>query len=135
MFQRPQCTLSLLWPKPCQSPDGLAGCFARKRKLPIRRMAQLDRLLAHGQGSTASGGQINRPDRHLRRQAKCICCGRTIGHNDLSALLCQCLNCLLNRRTSLSKPRLNRTQINATPGTDELAALRQAREGLIHRSP
>ena len=35
---------SLIWPKPCQSADNLAGCLAPKGQLPTRRMTQFDCL-------------------------------------------------------------------------------------------
>jgi hypothetical protein len=94
---------------------------------------QLQDLLAEVHPSASARRQIDRPHRHLCRKAKSIGRSRSVRHDHLAALSREGHDSLLNRRRPDAEPTHNRPQIDTAAGTDELSALGQARQSLIHR--
>jgi hypothetical protein len=61
--------LRLLRPEPDLCANRFATRLMRQRKLPAGSRTKLDDLLAKAQRAGATGRQIDRPDRNLRREA------------------------------------------------------------------
>jgi hypothetical protein len=68
----------------------------------------------------------------LRGQAERIRFGGAGWNDDFSTLRREGLDGLFHGRSARSKPAFDRSQVNAAPGTDQLATLGEARQGLIH---
>ncbi|EPX80557.1 hypothetical protein Salmuc_03874 [Salipiger mucosus DSM 16094] len=68
----------------------------------------------------------------MRGQAECIRFGGAGWYDDFAALRRESLDGLFYGRCARSKPAFDRSQVNPAPGTDQLAALGKARQGLVH---
>jgi hypothetical protein len=89
-------------------------------QLPARSVPQFDDLLAEVHLSAAPGGQIDRADRHLRRQAKRVGRRRPVRDDDSRPLGGEGLDSLLDRGRPRAEPAGDGTQIDAATGPDEL---------------
>lgn len=68
----------------------------------------------------------------MRGQAECIRFGGAGWNDDFATLHREGLDGLFHGRRARSKPAFDWSQVNPAPGTDQLAALGEARQGLIH---
>lgn len=109
--------------EPGKRPDSFSRGPVCQGQLPARCMPQFHDLIAKVHLSAAPGGQIDRPNWHLRRQAKGICRGGAVRDDSLPPLGPESLDCLLDRRCARTKPAGDGSEIDAAAGTDELPAL------------
>jgi len=96
-------------------------------------MPQLDDLLAQIHRPATARCQIDRPDRHLCREAERVSGRGTVRHDGFAALEREGFDGLLDGGRADAEPTRNRAQIDAAPGTHQPATFSQSRQGLIHR--
>jgi hypothetical protein len=109
-----------------------SGLDLLRPELPTRRVAKFDHLFAQAHLSGATGRQIDRPDRHLRRKAQGVG-GRSATRDDrLSPLTGERFDRLFYGRRASAKPARDREKINTATSPQQLASLSQTRQSLIH---
>lgn len=87
----------------------------------MRRVSQLDSLLAQIHCPTAARCQIDRPGRHLSRKTERVSGRRAARYNDFTALQGERFDSLLNGRRTNAEPTGNRMQIDTAPSTHQPA--------------
>jgi hypothetical protein len=106
-----ESVLDLLWSKPSESAHRLARRPMRECELPMRRMPKLDGLLSQCELPCAPRRQIDRPDRHLRREPEAIGGCRAARHDHLAALGGERLDGGANSRICSVRLRIDRDAI------------------------
>lgn len=100
----------------------------------MRRMLELDNLLAEVEFARRTGGQINLTNRYLRCQTKVVSRRRAAGDDGFTATSLGLLNDLFHRRSSNPETAFDRTQIYPSPRAQEFSSLGKTRKGLIDGS-
>lgn len=121
--------------EPRQGADDIADSLPREDQLPRWRVVQFDLLGAELEFSAAPGSKEDLAYWHLGRQAQPVGGCRAVADRGFAALSGSLLNDLVDFRRMHSEATLDRKDVHAATGAQQLAAARQPRQGLIDRRP